>query len=212
MNTELYAQCAACRVCSGAAYQSVPVLGHGPSITAPILGIGQNPGIFDRAKDPDHGWWADAAQLGEPRVVELFAQWSFERSAGCKSLAAVFGKDWLSKRLIYWTNAVRCRTPENASPSEEMQTSCALWTNKLLAGRKAVVVMGAVARAQLFGEHADQLEWGKLRFNKKLGVHVMAMRHYAVWGRGGSQTKAEEIAQYAETFARLLDAMAKGTP
>lgn len=209
MTNDLYLQCAKCRVCKGAAYQSIPLLGSGQFLeTAPILGIAQNPGKIDGDKDErfiaDHIFRKLDEKDVESGLIELYASWGFARSQMRRALNEIFGPDWYENGLFYWTNAVRCRTPKNARPDWDMVDACSLWTDRLLEGRKAVVFVGGVAREQTLPDANKSLPWGTLRFNKKMGLYMLAVRHPAAWGMTKGMSRADEVASYTKEVDRLI--------
>lgn len=203
---DLYLQCAICRLCEGAAHLSSPVLGHGRQLNAPILAVAQNPGVFS-PEDIDHVWWSAYADASKDTSVwQAYATWTVERSTCYSQMARVFGDGWLETGAVYWTNAVRCRTPDNARPSDEMLATCKLYTEKLMKDRKAIIAVGAVARAQLFGDKSELLPWGVVKRHPDLGAIVLAIKHYAAWGRGGVSYE-DEVAQYRTAFVKLATAI-----
>lgn len=195
-------QCWECRFCPGAAYQVPPILYCG-YLEAPILVIGQNPGEINYQSNSSHGKkWIKVEEflkLPNKTADEIvgFYNWDFGESHGRYMLDRIFGEHWLESGRFCYTNAVRCRTPSNQSPSEIMQASCWNWTKRLLAHRRFVVLMGAVARYQVLGSRAAELPWGASR-RLKNGVHVMAIRHYAAW------RSTAEINEYQTAFSNTL--------
>jgi len=174
--------CAECRACEGAAYQTPPVLFAG-NPNAPIVAIGQNPGEIKAADKTRQEWIHIFRTLPEDvvsRVLPVWYVWDFSSSPGYARLAKVFGHDWLLDGSFIWTNAVRCRTERNALPSKEMIDVCGTWTSKLIEGRKAIIMVGAVSRAQVLGDDAKKLEWGAPKRHPTLG-YILAIKHYSVW-------------------------------
>lgn len=196
LKESMWLQCSHCRVCAGSAFQSPPVLCAG-NFSAPIIVIGQNPGVMD--KDPVR--MAKGQELLDREVMltvsemESFYQEDFGTSHGAKVLSRLFGEDWLTNGMFCFTNAVRCRIAANESPSEQMQVSCRSYTKDLIKGRKAIVLMGAIARKQVLQHDADLVPWGSLRQHPRFG-YVFAIKHYAAW-------KGDE-SSYADTSKKLI--------
>lgn len=193
--------CAGCKVCEGAGYQTPPVLYAG-NPDAKIIAIGQNPGEI-KAADRDRQFWMDAFKRMDVKdvasILPAWYQWDFGTSPGHRHMASVFGSpSWLLDGGIMWTNAVRCRTKNNASPSDAMVTACNVWTESLLEGKKAIILVGNVARSQVLGVDAPKLEWGIPRKHPRFGL-VLAIKHYAAWAT------AEETTQYSEAFRRIVE-------
>jgi len=196
---ELAEGCAQCRVCEGAAYQTPPALFAGfPE--APILGIGQNPGEIKKT-DKQRQIWIKILNFLPVEVagtvMPAWYMWDIYDSPGHARMSKVFGKDWLLKYEMMWTNAVRCRTPGNESPSREMVATCATWTQHLLENRKAIIMVGAVARHQVLGEDAKKLPWGTPKRHPKLGF-LLAIKHYSTW-------ESDDIDLYKEAVKRIRE-------
>lgn len=188
--------CASCRVCEGAAYQTPPVFFAG-NPNAPIVAIGQNPGEI-KDKDEARQAWMRLFKTFEERdlinLMPLWYTWDFYNSHAHQALGFVFGADWLAKGEIMWTNAVRCRTPGNLAP-DSMMEACKTWTQPLISNRKAVIMVGVMARAQVLGSDADKLQWGIPRHHPRFG-YIMAIKHYAAWG-------SEDPGKYQSSFERI---------
>jgi uracil-DNA glycosylase len=189
--------CASCRVCEGAAYQTPPVFyAGGPN--APILAVGQNPGEF-KITDKDRMVWSELFKKADPQdvasLMPLWYQWDFSTSPGYHRLEQVFGLDWLTEGIVMWSNAVRCRTKNNAVPEPQMIESCKVWTNSLLDDRKAIIMVGNLAKHQVLGSEASMLDWGAPRKHPRLGI-IMAIKHYSAW-------EASDAATYSEAFQRI---------
>lgn len=181
-----FIDCAACRVCEGAAYQAVPSLYAG-YFSAPVLVIAQNPGEI---KPNDKLRLLTADQL--KRETEAFVSdvafwswymWDFGTSYGCKTLERIFGKDWLTSGTYVYTNAVRCRTKGNATPSLEMKATCRFWTTEMIKDRKAIVLIGKLAAEQLLAGDASSISFGEIKKHKWYG-HVLYIPHYSAWKHG----------------------------
>lgn len=196
----LTTSCAKCAMCANSRYQAPPALYAGP-FDAPVLVVAQNPGEI---KEKHRLELADAAHIeaasrADPNVIRFWYDYDFKTSNGFRSLASIFGPDWLSTGQYVFTNSVRCRTKGNEAPSTEMVDSCASWTRQLVDGRKAVIVVGAVARGQLLGAEAEKLPWGTPR--KKGSVIYLAVKHYSAWGG------ASEAREYEAAVKRVLEAL-----
>lgn len=191
--------CAMCRACEGAAYQTLPVLYAGwPD--APIIAIGQNPGEIKPTDKPRNEWLEIFEHTNEELLSKHMAfwySWDFYGSPGHARLVKVFGKDWLIKGDIAWTNAVRCRTKGNKPPLPAMQTNCTTWTDQLLEGRKAIIMVGSMARLQVLGKTAQKLEWGSPRKHPVLGF-ILAIKHYSAW-------KGDDAEIYADAVKRVKE-------
>lgn len=196
---ELAEGCAQCRVCEGAAYQTPPVLfaGHPDS---PIVSIGQNPGEIKKTDTARQQWMhlfdTMPAEIMMP-IMPAWYTWDFLFSPGYTRMSKVFGKNWLSNGGMIWTNAVRCRTPGNASPSREMANTCITWTQHLLENRNAIIMVGGLARHQILGEDAKKLPWGIPKRHPKLGF-LLAIKHYSAW-------KDDDVSLYKEAFKRVRE-------
>ena len=209
-------RCLDCRLCKGSHFMWPPVLFTG-KFDAPVLVIGQNPGVF-----PESDWRMTAGvklekismsldslletfniNRLEDRVISDYHE-DFGESFGAKMLGKVFGSDWMDGDDFCFTNAVRCRTPENATPSEEMQHNCYMWTLKLLdMPRKAIVLVGAVARNQvLSGKMDNRLSWGVIRTLQPSGTKVMAIKHWSAWKHDALGLKVADV--YRSRFEEMM--------
>jgi len=200
---DLASGCAKCRSCEGAAYQTPPLLFAG-NPSAPILAIGQNPGEI-KASDTARQEWIEIFEHLHVDDVDVVAKilpvwyaWDFYGSPGNGRLGEVFGDRWLLNGRIMWTNAVRCRTPDNEKPDESMVFTCRAWTRQLLEGRKAVIMVGVTARQQILGDKAVKLEWGAPKKHPELG-YILAIKHYGAW-RG-----KEEVEGYKKAVDRIKE-------
>jgi uracil-DNA glycosylase len=133
------------------------------------------------------------------RFMPAWYLWDFSTSPGYKRMSKVFGEDWLFDKRMLWSNVVRCRTSGNATPSREMLDNCKTWTSELLSERKAVVMVGLIAKDAILGPEAAKLEWGVPRRHPKFGI-VLAIRHYSTW-------EGDEEKTYREAFKRVLEAV-----
>jgi uracil-DNA glycosylase len=193
--------CAECRICEGAAYQTPPVLyaGHG---TSPIIAIGQNPGEIKDSDMARQRWLDIFNNLSDDNVskfMPVWYMWDFYDSPGYKRLSQVFGKGWLMDGQIMWTNAVRCRTEGNATPSKEMLKTCKTWTEQLLEDRKAIIMVGGAARHQIMREEVKKLDWGVPKRHPSLGL-ILAIKHYSAW-------KGDDVKTYRKAVKKLKEAI-----
>lgn len=151
----LWAECAACSRCEGARFQSMPILYVGA--TQPkILVLAQNPGMINPKTSQVQIAQAKYFELetSQYRQAEKAYDWAhadFKASRMYQKIAAVLGYEWL--QWAGFTNAVKCRTPENAQPSREMEFKCTVWTSLLLdeVGAKKVIVLGRFAWRMAIG-------------------------------------------------------------
>lgn len=171
----LFSQCGTCRVCNGAAYQTPPVLGVF-SETAKYLVIAQNPGEI-KASDLGRRWWSDEFSSGmDIQNIKLFYEWDFITSKAYLEFSDVFGEGWLRSGMFSYTNSVRCRTPKNAPPSQEMIDACKTYTRSILilTGITRVITVGQIAARVIIGE---SYAWGRVVAKGK--VKVLPIMHYA---------------------------------
>lgn len=187
--------CASCDVCEGSGYQTPPVLFAG-NPDAPLLAIGQNPGEMKESDVNRMAWMHMMEGMIPDKILFPFMpfwyQWDFTTSPGYKRLSKVFGNKWVEEGLIAWTNAVRCRTPDNASPPKQMIEACFSWTQQLLEGRKGVIFVGAVARLQVLKERHLRLPWGVPKKHPRLGL-ILAIKHYSAWSGDDEATYREAV-------------------
>jgi hypothetical protein len=181
------------------------MLGLG-AFSAPILVIAQNPNeisdddymrlAFAEAIGSAKGFKLDNDELG--KLIEDFYRADFGDSLQFVRLARVFGKNWLSSGSFYYTNAVRCRTEFNNTPSQTMIDSCSVWTKRLLAGRSAVITMGVVAATQVWGSSVPRLM--TLTYVRpaasKQKVIALNLSHPVIWPR----EDAEDIRAMVKTI------------
>lgn len=186
--------CAKCRVCDGAAYQTPPVFFAGRQ-EAPIIAIGQNPGEIKDVDIARQQWIQLFNAFDLTNFVPSWYLWDFVSSPGYHILKKVFGENWLANGEVVWTNAVRCRTKNNASPSRDMIEACKVWTDALLQNRKAIIMVGAVSRLQILGPEAAKLDWGIPRKHARFG-YLLAIKYYAAWDE-------RDPIVYAEAFERI---------
>lgn len=197
--SNLASGCAMCRACEGAAYQTPPVLYAGYP-DAPIIAIGQNPGEIKTTDEARNAWLEIFQHSNEEELSKHMAfwyAWDFYDSPGYSRLEKIFGQGWLLEGNMAWTNAVRCRTKGNAPPSGNMITACKTWTEQVIEGRKAIIMVGGVARSQVMGEDARKLEWGSPRKHPDLGF-ILAVKHYSAW-------KGTEAKIYADAVKRVKE-------
>ncbi len=120
--------------------------------------MGQNPGIFDPIRSPHiaaeiNDMWA---KLADDSATPGYLKAQYQHLFGISKAAKVIGELvddplWLTSGRFLFTNAVRCTTPENQTPSEEMQENCRQWTFPLVSHHHwaGLITMGDVARRQL---------------------------------------------------------------
>jgi uracil-DNA glycosylase len=186
-------------VCDGAAYQTPPTLYAG-NHNAPIIALGQNPGQIKKSDHARQRWMKIFEALPAStvnRAMPAWYMWDFHDSPGAIRLAAIFGKDWLFKGDIMWSNAVRCRTLDNARPANEMVDACKTWTDRLIAEKKGIIMVGGVAKHQIMGAETGKLEWGAPKKHPRLG-YILAIKHYSAWR--GNDTKL-----YKDAVKRLKE-------
>ena len=201
MTIEMINECARCRVCEDAAYQAPPVAYVG-DFDSPILVVAQNPGEI---KSGDLVRKATARNMllkanrttADSDISDVILGWYFEdftTSPGYKEMSKLFGKDWLLSGIYLYTNAVRCRTQFNKSPSSQMQTECWKYTRQLLFDREAVVMIGSVAKQQVCGT---------MKLTKSVatlvdGKYYLYIPHYVRW-------TAPKIEAYQYALRSILD-------
>lgn len=178
LHYDLWKKCKDCALCQGSRYQSPPLLGIFSG--NPILVIAQNPG---EAK-PDKKEHVQAAELmtdagqfpGPYPLAHLYAVDFASSYAYRRGLTQYFGPDWLVR--FDYTNAVRCRTPDNDYPSSEMLVNCGhTYTNKLIRHYDAVIFVGIAARIQ-FNPAMPAMTIKK----GKTGRLYLSIPHYAARG------------------------------
>lgn len=171
----LFTQCATCRVCSGAAHQTPPVLGVF-SDTAKYLVIAQNPGEI-KSNDRCRQWWIDEFNGGlDVSNIKLFYEWDFMTSGAYNAFSEIFGDGWLRSGEFSYTNAVRCRTPKNAAPSQDMIDACKTYTRSviLMTGITRIITVGHISTEVMVGK---AFTWGKI--TQRGSMRVMPIMHYA---------------------------------
>ena len=174
----LWRQCKDCALCQGSRYQSPPLLGIFKG--NPILVIAQNPGEA-KPHRKEHleaaAKMVEAGQLTYPDTLAHLYMVDFIQSYAYNvGLAQFFGQEWL--RHFDYTNAVRCRTPNNELPSFEMLTNCSReYTRKLIKYYDAAIFVGQTARIQ-FDRTMSPMSTKK----GKSGRLYLAIPHYAARG------------------------------
>jgi uracil-DNA glycosylase len=157
---------------------------------APILALGQNPGEI-KSSDEQRRVWIETFAQADPGIsgpgTAFWDFWDFIGSHGYQQLTKIFGKDWLMNKKMVWSNAVRCRTPGNATPIDEMIDACSVWTKLMIENRKAIIMVGNVAKHQVLKEKAGDLDWGIPRRHPTLGI-VLAIKHYSAWKSGDAES------------------------
>lgn len=184
--------CHKCRACTGAAFQASPILAIG-ELDAPILIVAQNPGVFDTDTHAEFQQrWEEAETADEHLVLGYL---DFAGTKADSTFAKVFGRGWLESGKFCYTNAIRCRTPNNEAPSNQMRYNCNDWTQLLLPKRKIVVVVGAVAREQVTRNNMPN---GSFRRLSGTGTYVITMTHYSAW-------RGSEHDRYRDMFNQVLN-------
>lgn len=182
MLSERVQQCWRCQRCYGYGYQIQPILFCG-NYEAKILVIGQNPGEIDPNKHLDRAKWMHDSKIEEPDPQDIvgFYNWDFGTSYAAKTLARVFGDGWFRSFKYCYTNAVRCRTYHNATPSEEMLRECARYTVPMMEKRSLVVPIGRLAVTQVEKVGIiGKLKWGVPHVQVGWPV-VFPIMHYSAW-------------------------------
>lgn len=152
---ELEEQCKSCDRCGLRKTCTQVVFGVGDP-KAEVLFIGEAPG-------------AKEDQLGRP----------FVGRAG-KLLDDMLQMIGLSRDVIYITNSVKCRPPENRDPLPDEKAACAPWLRGQLDRMqpKIIVCLGRISAAEIIHEDFKiSEEHGK--FYEKNGVQYMALYHPA---------------------------------
>lgn len=192
---QTFLDCAQCEAC-GRPYQSIPPFAAG-SMTAPIVVLAQNPGAIH---DDDRFRLA----MAETITAVVYAKWNissdairawyyadFVSSRGFAILSSIFGNGWLSldSGMFLYSNAVRCRTKDNAMPPKTMMKACAVWTRMILdrPETRAVITIGALAAQQVF--ETPPKVGVPLRYESK-GWAVLALPHYTRWAGIGPYEEA----------------------
>lgn len=206
----LWEDCGQCDACGPmAGYQSVPLLYAG-SIKASIVVIGQNPGEI---KDFATFRLSQAQETFEAKTyheLRTFYQWDFSTSYGAKTLAGVFGSDWLTSGEYMFTNAVRCRTRGNYVPTKFMIDHCRYWTTELLEinrpFRKGIVYISRIALEQgIYGSDLKGLRPLtplKMRWVDGWTDPCIYLRHYRVWAK--DLKKKMEVIDAFNNWVRTL--------
>ena len=217
----MFTKCAYCRKCEGAAFQSIPHFMCGNKFGKYLI-VAQNPG--EMSKDPSRMFFSKLLneyvashkenELG-PESEEFFKmwyEWDFGTSYGATKFAEIFGKDWLQSGDFCYTNAVRCRTPNNAYPSEEMIVNCKVFAKQLLYGRDLVILVGKLAASQILS--LEKIGIGQ-KFIPKVGYtpavfvkdekvgKCLLIPHYARVGDYTAYKTAFEMALEAKTYAGI---------
>lgn len=178
------ASCYSCSACVGAQYQMSPQLIAGNATDPAILIIAQNPGEIQEG-DKVRARIIEMAKTGmfdTPEAMKAIYDVDFGTSPACKRMAAVFGDGWFESGRFAYTNAVRCRTPKNASPSNEMVTNCSVWTKAIISALKprGLVLLGQVAYAQLFPAGDAPIDVMEMKRHKTYGP-ILRFPHFSAW-------------------------------
>lgn len=200
MDVAIYEKCANCLSCKDSSYQTPPVLCTGNE-DSDLMVIAQNPGEIKGTT------WRNllaAEMIKAPQseccgaLMKSLYRLDFESSHGCEVLTEVFGNMWLDEWL--YTNAVRCRTKNNKSPSVEMVGACNTWTRILLQQRKVrcIVFIGVMAASQYLGENIKYVQNCVPRRHPKTRAVLLALPHYVKWS-------ASDISDYARIIIRMKE-------
>lgn len=175
--------CYSCTACAGAQYQMSPQLIAGNATDPSILVIAQNPGeIHEGDKMRFRAIeMAKAGMFDTPDAVKALYDIDFGTSPACSRMATVFGEGWFESGRFAYTNAVRCRTPGNASPSAEMVANCSVWTKLVISMLKprGIILLGNVAYSQLFGD-SDVIKPLEMKRHKTHGP-ILRLPHFSAW-------------------------------
>ena len=209
-----------CSACEGAGYQSPPMLGVG-NFDAEVLVIAQNPGRI-KSEDKERLGKAESAKADVEvakleefttseevnwlahRISSWYAQ-DFGTSFAAHTLQRVLGATWLESGKFFYTNATRCRTLNNARPTEQMVTNCGLkWTNPLLAKNnfKAVITIGRIAANAVaaWAGNWEDASYGSIYpifQGFTVDMTFLPIAHYRVW-------RPLKISLYRSAVAKLL--------
>lgn len=202
-NGAYYNGCFNCRLCVGAAYQLPPFLFAG-SDHPNVLVVAQNPGEIGGGKED---WRFDLGKLAsdDPTVLKTLYDIDFITSHGHNQMSMIFGDGWLTSGEFMYTNAVRCRTPKNARPSDEMITNCSGWTMTLPV-TPVIVLMGRVAVEQ-FARMMKKKEpplWKRVSLTRGGKVqHIVTIPHYAAMKSKADFEHARDLVDEAKEKAGL---------
>lgn len=194
--TQLWLACSSCRLCMGSAYQSIPLLIAGDK-DAPIAFISQNPGEI-KPTDVSRHWFARESyrwnMYEHVHTMQTFYDWDFATSSAAQTIAKITGdRDWVTSGHYLWTNSVRCRTEGNTRPDDEMIEACRLYTDMIIENRKAVIVIGDVARQQIFGD--KPITYGEIKRTKSFGL-ITYFKHQVRWSD-------EDIEHYTQVLDNI---------
>lgn len=170
-----------------------------------ILIIAQNPGEIGSGDTwrPILSKYADS--IKSANELKVIYDIDFVTSHGHTAMESIFGEDWLMSGDFMYTNAVRCRTPGNASPSDQMIDNCMGWTSQLPIP-DLVVLMGGIARKQ-FCKMVKKPELQAFKVVKFMhngtNVHVATIPHYAALKSKADVQKAKETYEEALEKAGL---------
>lgn len=193
-------QCAKCRECEGAAYQTPPPLFCG-NIKAPIMVIAQNPGEIrsnDKFRLEIGARLLSVTQNDLPdEFLEAWYMSDYVTSQNYATVSKILSGDWLDSGRYLYTNAVRCRTPKNAMPSKEMIQACAVWTRKLYFAepRLGAILLGDVATQQLLGADESKLKIGRARKHPKFGI-LLRLPHPSRWSDADVTAYKEAVKEF----------------
>jgi DNA polymerase len=176
---ELRLASATCQHCELAATRTQVVFSSGPS-TSPLVLLGEAPGAEEDARGiPFVG---QSGQL----LVRLLSEVGLDRDS------------------LYVTNVVKCRPPENRTPTKDEVATCAQWLEpQLRALAPAVIVaLGAVAAKSVLGNQITISKVRGQRFEGPFGS-VIPTFHPAYGLRGGAAV-VEQIRSDLAVAAELV--------
>lgn len=174
--------CFTCAACDGAQYQMSPQLIAGNATDPAILIIAQNPGeIHEDGMRQRLIEMAGAGMFTDPAAIKALADVDFGTSPACQRMNTVFGEGWFESNRFAYTNAVRCRTPKNAKPEDEMVTNCSVWTKLVINSLKprGIVILGNVAYEQLFPRD-ESIKVMEMKRHKTYGP-ILRLPHFSAW-------------------------------
>lgn len=166
----MIAECLNCTKC-WIPYQTRPM----PGIFVPgsrLLFVGQNPAVMRYEEEKEEYFHA----VTDEEVMEWYKRW-FLRSNAYRTIGERYlWPGWLEDGSFSFTNAVRCRTIDNAKPMPWVEDNCKRFTDEIIAtGFDGIIAMGNTARRQLF----PKAVFDQVYRRKADGLHYVAIRHYA---------------------------------
>lgn len=183
---DTFMSCFSCKACDGAHYQMAPMLVSGNAVNPAILVIAQNPGEIhedDKLRDKLVTMSLSPNFTSSAPALKALYDIDFGTSPMQTKIAGVFGEGWLESGRFAYTNAVRCRTPKNAHPSDEMVNNCSVWTKLVVNALKpkGIVLLGSVAFSQLFPKaEKEAIAVGEVKRHKTFGP-ILRLHHPSAW-------------------------------